>query len=118
MLTRLLAYVKGLVRRGAIDTEVDEELGFHVEMETRANIARGMKPTEARRVALRDLGGVTQTREATREVRRLPWFDTLSRDVRHALRSLRRNPAFSVVTVLSRSLLARTPPSSRSSTSS
>ena len=104
MLTRLLAYVKGLVRRDAIDTEVDEELGFHVEMETQANIDGGMKPTEARRVALRDLGGITRTREATREVRRLRLLDTLSRDVRYALRSLRRNPAFAAVVVLTLAL--------------
>src|SRR5512134_75491 len=104
MLKRLLAYGKGLIRREAIQAEVDEELGFHVEIETQANIDRGMKPTEARRVALRDLGGITRTREATREVRRLPLLDIFSRDARHALRSLRRNRAFSVVAMLTLAL--------------
>jgi hypothetical protein len=93
MLTSLLAYVKGLVRRNTIDAEVNEELRFHVEMETRANIDRGMTPQEARRVALRDLGGVTQTREAVRDVRGA-WVDAIAQGVRLGLRSLKRNPVF------------------------
>jgi hypothetical protein len=89
MLTRLLARVKGLLRRDAIDAEVDEELRFHIEMETRANLERGMTPQEARRIALRDLGGATQTREAVRDVRAV-WLDAAVRDLRHAFRSLAR----------------------------
>jgi hypothetical protein len=68
MLTRLFAYVKGLVRRNAIDAEVSEELRFHVEMETQANVERGMTPTEARQAALRELGGVTQQAMQTADV--------------------------------------------------
>ena len=41
MLRRLRAYVKGLLRREAIDGEVDEELQFHLEMEIQANVRRG-----------------------------------------------------------------------------
>jgi len=91
MRTRLRAYVAGLLHRNKIDSEVDEELRFHVEMETQANIERGMTPQEASRVALRDLGGVTQTREAVRDVRAV-WLDAAVRDLRHAFRSLARTP--------------------------
>ena len=59
MATRFLAYVRGLMRRRAVGTEVDDELRFHVDQEVEANIARGMSPSEARRAALRDLGGMT-----------------------------------------------------------
>ncbi len=96
MLTRVLAYLRGLITRRRANAEADDELAFHVEGETAANIARGMSPVEARRVALRDLGGLTQTAEAVRGVRTL-WFDALWRDVRHAVRSLRRTPAFTTV---------------------
>jgi predicted permease len=95
---RMRAYLKGLVRRRRIDAEVDEELQFHVEMETQENIARGMAPAEARRVALRDLGGVTQAREAVREMRTL-WLDSTWQDLAYACRSLRRRPAMSVAAV-------------------
>jgi predicted permease len=95
MLARLLAHVKGLLRRNQVEAEVDEELRFHLEMEIQANVARGMTPAEARRIALRDLGGVTQTKEAVREVR---WtaVDGLWRDVRYAIRTLARVPTFCV----------------------
>ena len=50
-------------------------------------------------MALRDLGGVTQTTEAVRDVRTI-WLDLLWRDVRHAVRSLRATPAFTSVALV------------------
>ena len=61
MLTRWLACARGIARRRRIDTEIDEELAFHLQQETEANIARGLAPEAARRAALLSLGGVTQT---------------------------------------------------------
>jgi hypothetical protein len=105
MFTRIRAFVKGLRRRSAVDGEVDDELRFHIEMSTQANVARGMKPTEARRVAYRDLGGVVQTKEAIREAR-APWFTSISvaRDARHAIRLLVRRPGFTLVALLTLAL--------------
>lgn len=85
MLARLLAYARGLARRHTISAEVDEELQFHLEREVEAHIARGVPATEARRMALRDLGGLTQTREAVSDIRRI-WIDDVRQDVRYAIR--------------------------------
>lgn len=82
---------------------MSEEIQFHVEMETQANIERGMTREEARRVALRDLGGVTQTKEAVRQTRG-GWIDAVVRDVRHAVRLLARNPRFTAAAVLTLAL--------------
>jgi hypothetical protein len=59
MLARLLAYARGLARRRGISAEVDDELRFHLEQEIEARVARGVSPADARRMALRDLGGLT-----------------------------------------------------------
>lgn len=99
MIARLIAHLRGLARRRAIGAELDEELQFHLEHEIGANVARGMAPAEARRVALRALGGVAQTREAVRDVRTLS-LDLIWRDTRHAVRSLRAAPGFTVIALV------------------
>ena len=98
-LTRLSAYARGVLRRRSIRAEIDDELQFHVAQETEANIRRGMSRAEARRVALRDLGGLTQTTEAVREVRAIAW-DSIWRDACHAVRSPRGAPGFTTVLLL------------------
>ena len=62
-----------------------------------------MSPAEARRVAWRDLGGLTQTREAVRDIRTI-WLDSVWYDARHAVRSLRRSPVFTAVALLTLAL--------------
>jgi putative ABC transport system permease protein len=96
MFARLVAHVRGIARRRSISAEVEAELRFHVEQEVEAHLARGISPVEARRMALRDLGGLTQVTQAVRDVRMI-WLDLLWRDARHAVRSLRRTPAFTSV---------------------
>lgn len=98
-LTSLRAFaarIRDLVSRGRLSRELDDELAFHLEAEIAHNVARGMSPAEARRVALASFGGVQQFREATREARGFASMDTLGRDARLAVRRLRRTPAFSL----------------------
>jgi len=79
--------------------EVDEELQFHVEQATEANLAAGMTAEEARRRALVDFGGVERTREQCHEQRPGWWLGTVAQDVRYALRGFRRNPAFTITVI-------------------
>jgi putative ABC transport system permease protein len=95
MIARLFATLRGLLRRRQIEGEIAEELRDHLEREMEAHRSRGVPPDEARRLALRDLGGLTQTMESTREVRGT-WLDSVWRDVRYAARVLGRSPRFTV----------------------
>jgi predicted permease len=99
MLGRVIGTVRAFVARRRIEGEASEELAFHVDQETAANLARGLPAREARRLALVTLGGVTPTLEAVREVRAMRW-ETLWRDVRHASRALRGTPAFTAVALV------------------
>ena len=98
-MVRLIARFRGLARRRMIGAELDEELQFHLEHEIDANIARGMAPAEARRAALRDFGGVAQTKDAVADIRTLS-LDLIWRDVRHAVRALLAAPGFSVIALI------------------
>src|SRR5262249_55672653 len=100
---RLLIYLRELSRRRRVSAEIDEELAFQLDAEGEGQVANGWRLWEARRRALRDLGGLAQTREATRDVR-ITWLDDLARDLRPAARGLMRTPGFSVVAILTLAL--------------
>jgi putative ABC transport system permease protein len=91
MMSRFIASLRGFIARRRIAAEIEEEIRDHVERETAMHVARGVAPDEARRLALRDLGGVTHTIEATRDVR-ATWLDSAWRDVRYAARMWWRTP--------------------------
>jgi putative ABC transport system permease protein len=97
------ARLRALVRRGSAERELDEELRFHIEMETEKNLRAGMMPNEARRRALRDFGGVEPTKEAHRDVRGR-WLEELAADTRYALRTLRRAPVLAGAAIITLAL--------------
>src|SRR5215216_3318060 len=76
------------------------ELEAHLALLTEDYIRRGLRPDAARREALLRLGGTSQIAAARHDQRTLPLFDTLPRDLRHAVRTLRRYPGFCAVVVL------------------
>lgn len=86
--------LRSILSRAEVERELDEELHYHVERQIEANLASGMSSEEARRAALRAFGGLEQRKEECREARGLSSIENLSRDVRLALRQLRRQPAF------------------------
>jgi predicted permease len=85
-------------RRGQRDFEA--EIEAHLALETDALIARGADPAEARATAHRAFGNVTATAERFYESRRWAWLETTARNLRYALRALRRHPAFTIVAVV------------------
>lgn len=83
------------------DDDFAREIDAHLALETERLIADGVPPGEARDRARRAFGNVTTTQERFHDARRIIWFDELRRDLRSALRNVRRNPVSAVVVVLS-----------------
>lgn len=83
----LTNWLRALLQRRRAHRELGDELAFHVDMETEANVARGMAPAAARQAALASFGGVVQTKERVHDVRTMP-IESLLQDVRHATRTL------------------------------
>ena len=101
----LIARLRALLFRARADAELDEELRFHLDAEAARNVAAGMSPDDARYVAQRAFGNASHHKDAARDAWGLRWLETLAQDVRFALRSFRRSPAF-VVTVVATIALA------------
>jgi hypothetical protein len=91
-----------MTRRGrkALDGLADD-LREHIERQTEENLARGMTAEEARRQARLALGNPTLIEEDTRAVWARRWLEDLRRDLRYAVRTLRRSPGFAATAVVS-----------------
>jgi putative ABC transport system permease protein len=100
MLSDLLLRLRAIVFRRAEDRELEEELQLHVEMEEEYRRRTGVSHAEAHRQALIALGGVERVKEDVRDARRTRGFFDGAGDVRFALRTLKRNPVFATVAVL------------------
>jgi putative ABC transport system permease protein len=86
------------------ERELDEELTFHLEMQTRWHESQGHDHTTAAALAAREFGGATRHREAVFDARGFTWALDVGRDVRFALRSYARTPSFTIVALLTLAL--------------
>ena len=88
--------LRALFGQQKLDADMAEEMRAHLERRTQANLAAGMSADEARYAAQRQFGGTDQIKEIAREQRGWFWLEEMVRDVRHATRSLLKQPGFSL----------------------
>jgi len=92
--------VRALFKRARLEQELDTELRFHLDKEAEKLSAIGYQPDEARRRAHAAFGTVQGTKDDARDARGISLLDTLSQDVKYAVRGLRKRPTFTAGVVL------------------
>ena len=89
------------IDRRQLDRDMDEEMALHIQLHAEALERAGVPPSEARRRAVVEFGGVQRYREEARAVRNFAWLHDMFADLRYGVRTLRRSPGFTVVTIVS-----------------
>src|ERR1700759_4359992 len=98
--SRLKFLSRNLRRKQQLESQLDKELRSYADMVADEKIAAGIPPSEARRTTLADLGGIEQGKQSVRDRRTGAGLELLWRDMRYALRQLRRNRAFTFTAVI------------------
>jgi predicted permease len=88
-----------LFRGRRLDRELEDQLRHHLEGLEADYRERGLSSEDARRAARRDMGGISQVRDAYRDVRGVPLLETVWRSVRFGARSLRRTAGVTMAVV-------------------
>ena len=101
-LYKLPLRIRSLFRRSQVESELSEELQYHLDRQIDALKAQGMSSEQARYAALRRMSGMEQQKEKCRETRGVSLIEDTAADVRYALRSFGQNP--SLVLVITASL--------------
>lgn len=104
MLNDLILRLRSLLGRKRVETEMDEELLFHIENQVAKLRQSGLTPQEAKRRARLEFGGLDQIKEEYREARGVTFLVSMVQDIRYGLRVLGRTPVITCVAVLSLAL--------------
>ena len=99
LMRRAASVVRWVFNRTKAETDLDDEVQAFLDMAAEDARRSGAAPDEARRLAALQLGGAEQVKERVRTGRHGGWLDEVARDVRYAVRQLRRSPAFSLIAI-------------------
>src|SRR6185436_9944694 len=90
-----LQRIRSMVALRRADRALDEELQFHLEMETQRLVTAGLSRDAAREAAVRSFGGVARHRDEARDARGISIIEDFVSDLRLGFRGFRQRPSFS-----------------------
>jgi predicted permease len=86
------------------ENELDREIQHHLRMAAAELTERGASSREAQAGARREFGNMGLVKEVTRDVWGWRWLTDIAEDARYGMRMMLKNPAFSIVAILSLAL--------------
>ena len=99
-LARFFRRVGLLLDRRAFERDLDEEMRFHTDMATARHLERGVTPAAVRPLITKEFGSMDRYKDEVRDARGLTVSDDVARDLRFAVRTLRRTPGFTLIALL------------------
>ncbi len=104
MFAQLRSLWKALWNRSQMESELADEMCFHLESRAQDLLRSGLSREDAYRRARIEFGSTVSYREKVRETHRVTWLEDFAQDLRYGWRVLRKNPGFGVVAVLTMAL--------------
>jgi macrolide transport system ATP-binding/permease protein len=92
--------VRSFFHPNQVDEELKEELHEHLKRQIEENVEKGMSLEQARRSAMRTMGGITQIEQQCRDAHGENLLEDFVQDFRYGFRQLCRSPGFSALAIL------------------